>query len=70
MIQSLWDCFLASPLKIQTFASACFRSAIWLRQITDETGFEIIYVAVLRSIGVPARLDSNNHAEFWDGNKW
>ncbi|HAO79147.1 MAG TPA: hypothetical protein DCQ92_09260 [Verrucomicrobia subdivision 3 bacterium] len=43
---------------------------IWLKQITDATGFEIIYVAALRSVGVPARLDSNNHAEFWDGNKW
>jgi pimeloyl-ACP methyl ester carboxylesterase len=43
---------------------------IWLKQITDETGFEIIYVAALRSVGVPARLDSNNHTEFWDGNKW
>ena len=44
--------------------------AIWLRQITDETGFQIIHVAALRSIGVPARLDSNNHAEFWSGDKW
>jgi hypothetical protein len=43
---------------------------IWLKQITDEAGFEIIYVAALRSVGVPARLDSNRHAEFWDGNKW
>ena len=43
---------------------------IWLRQITDEAGFEIIYVAALRSVGVPARLDSNNRAEFLDGNKW
>jgi hypothetical protein len=45
-------------------------SAIWLKQTTDEAGFEIIYVAALRSVGVPARLDSNRHAEFWDGNKW
>jgi hypothetical protein len=43
---------------------------IWLKQITDEAGFEIIYVAALRSVGVPARLNSNSHAEFWDGNKW
>lgn len=33
--------------------------AIWLRQLTDEAGFEIIYVAALRSVGVPARLDAN-----------
>ena len=37
---------------------------IWLRQITDETGFEIIYVAALRSVGVLARLEL-----FADG-KW
>ncbi|MGA9780202.1 MAG: dienelactone hydrolase family protein [Verrucomicrobiia bacterium] len=43
---------------------------VWLRQVTDETGFEIIYVAALRSVGVPARLDSNSQAEFWNGNKW
>jgi hypothetical protein len=43
---------------------------IWLRQQTDQTGFEIIYVAALRSVGVPARLDSNHQAEFWDGSKW
>ena len=43
---------------------------IWLRQITDEAGFEIIYVAALRSVGVPARLDSHQQAEFWDGDSW
>jgi len=45
-------------------------SIIWLRQITDKTGFEIIYVAALRSVGVPARLDSQQQAEYWDGGKW
>jgi O-antigen ligase len=44
--------------------------AIWLKQMTDEVGFEIIYVAALRSVGLPARLVSNSRAEFWDGNKW
>ena len=43
---------------------------IWAAHITDAAGFEIIYVAALRSVGIPARLDSNAHAEFWDGNKW
>jgi hypothetical protein len=45
-------------------------SEIWLKQITDEAGFEIIYVAALRSVGVPARLDPHQRAEFWDGDKW
>lgn len=44
--------------------------AIWLRQITDQTGFEIIYVAALRSVGIPARLDSQHQAEFLDGARW
>jgi predicted esterase/LysM repeat protein len=44
--------------------------AIWLRQITDETGFEMAYVAALRSVGVPARLNAQQQAEFWDGTKW
>jgi hypothetical protein len=43
---------------------------IWLKQITDEAGFEIIYVAALRSVGVPARLDPHQRAEFWNGDKW
>jgi hypothetical protein len=45
-------------------------SAIWSRQITDEKGFQIIYVAALRSVGVPARLDANGQADFYDGNQW
>jgi hypothetical protein len=45
-------------------------SVIWRSQITDEKGFQIIYVAALRSVGVPARLDANGQAEFYDGNQW
>ncbi len=43
---------------------------IWLKQITDEAGFQIIYVAALRSVGVPSRLDSQHQAEFWNGDQW
>ena len=43
---------------------------IWLRQITDKRGFEIIYVAALRSVGVPARLDKNRRAEFFSDQEW
>jgi hypothetical protein len=49
------------PILIPTFR---------LKQITDKSGFDIIYVAARRSVGVPARLDSQNEAEFWDGGKW
>jgi hypothetical protein len=43
---------------------------IWLRQITDRAGSETIYVAALRSVGVPARLNLEHQAEFWDGSQW
>lgn len=43
---------------------------IWLRQITDRTGFEIIYVAALRSVGVPARLDAYGQTELFAEGKW
>jgi hypothetical protein len=43
---------------------------IWRQQTTDEIGFEIVYVAALRSVGVPARLNSKSCAEFWDGKQW
>lgn len=43
---------------------------IWLRQLTDPAGFEILYVAALRSVGVPARLDAAGGAEFFDGEIW
>ncbi len=43
---------------------------IWKEQITNEKGFERIYVATLRSVGIPARLDSAHKAEFWDDNNW
>lgn len=43
---------------------------IWLRQITDRAGFEVIYVAALRSVGIPSRIGSELQAEIWDGTKW
>ncbi len=42
----------------------------WRREITDEKGFEIIYVAALRSVGVGARLNPAGKAEFWTGKAW
>ena len=37
---------------------------------TNPRGFEAIYVAALRSAGVPARLDSGKRAEIWTGTGW
>lgn len=42
----------------------------WAHQITDEKGFEIIYVAALRSVGIGARLNQSGRAEYWSGKKW
>lgn len=43
---------------------------VWRRQITNTKGFERIYVAALRSVGVPARLNLKGRAEFWTGRGW
>ena len=42
----------------------------WQRQITSERGFEAVYVAAMRSVGVPSRLDGQGRAEFWTGAAW
>jgi len=43
---------------------------IWTQQMTDEAGFERIYVAALRSVGIAARLDDGGQAELLEGNQW
>jgi hypothetical protein len=43
---------------------------IWQRQITNARGFEAVYVAALRSVGVPSRLDAQGRAELWTGSVW
>jgi hypothetical protein len=43
---------------------------IWTEQMTDEVGFERIYVAALRSVGIAARLNEQKQAELWTGKKW
>jgi hypothetical protein len=42
----------------------------WVHQITNARGFERAYVAALRSVGIPARLDVTGHAEFWSADAW
>jgi len=43
---------------------------IWSQQMTDEAGFQRIYVAALRSVGIAARLNEQNQAELWTGKEW
>jgi hypothetical protein len=43
---------------------------IWTQQMTDEAGFERIYVAALRSVGIAARLNEQGKVELWTGKEW
>lgn len=43
---------------------------IWTQQMTDQAGFNRVYVAALRSVGIAARVDGLNEAELWTGVKW
>jgi dienelactone hydrolase len=42
----------------------------WVRQVADERGFEGLYVAALRSAGIPARLGTNRCAEIFVDAAW
>ena len=61
---------LSEAVKVVAHSSvnADIRS-MWDRRVADKTGFEAVYVAALRSVGVPARLGSGQGA-FWAGGKW
>jgi hypothetical protein len=43
---------------------------IWTEQMTDESGFERIYVAALRSVGIASRLNESGQAELLEGSDW
>jgi hypothetical protein len=43
---------------------------IWREGVTDEKGFDRIYVAALRAVGIAARLDGKAWAEIWNGTNW
>lgn len=45
-------------------------ATMWERQIADEAGFEALYVAALRSAGVPSRLNANGRAEIQMETAW
>lgn len=42
----------------------------WQRQWTDANGFDALYVAALRSVGIPARRSADGKADYWTGGKW
>jgi len=42
----------------------------WRDGVTDDSGFEQIYVAALRSVGIAARLGRQGQTELWTGVEW
>ncbi len=42
----------------------------WQQGQASEREFQILCVAVLRSVGIPARLSAAAQAEFWNGAEW
>jgi hypothetical protein len=44
--------------------------SMWDGHIVNLEDFEMLYAAALRSVGVPARLDEKNEAEYWTGSRW
>ncbi len=53
-----------------TLGSSVGVETIWREGVTDERGFDRIYVAAMRSIGIAARLDGKALAEMWNGTSW
>ncbi len=45
-------------------------SADWAAGMTDAAGFERIYIAALRSVGIGAKLNAVGQVELWTGDKW
>lgn len=42
----------------------------WSKKIANDDDFEALYVASLRSVGIPARLTGEHHAEIWNTKGW
>ena len=43
---------------------------MWQQQTADKEGLEALCVAAWRSVGIPARLNANGRAEFFNDGKW
>ena len=42
----------------------------WRQRCTDERGFEALYVAALRAVGIAARRAESGTIELWRDNRW
>lgn len=61
---------LRESLRLREQAPAVGPRTIWRLGVTDETGFERIYTASLRSLGLPARIGRNGQTEYWIRKQW
>jgi hypothetical protein len=52
------------------FPSRVGVETIWTQGRTDAAGFERMYVAALRSVGIAARLNGDRQAELFAGGQW
>jgi dienelactone hydrolase len=43
---------------------------LWARKFANQDGFNLLYVAALRSVGIAARLNDQNQAELWADRRW
>lgn len=44
--------------------------SVWKTKIANGADFELLYVAALRSVGIPARLTNDHRAQFWNNKTW
>jgi len=62
---------LRERIKIRTGEGAVGDiQSLWRERAATAAGFERLYVAALRSAGIPARLSQSDQAEFWNGKDW
>ena len=65
-------CFLRERVTVSSIATHNERGidAMWRFGLSDAAGFESLYVAALRAVGIPARLNHVHRTEMWNGNAW
>ena len=52
------------------FKNAPDPDTIWIQRATSQAGFDLLYIAALRSVGIPARLNEENQPELWADDMW
>lgn len=63
---------LREELTVDSTSTAVYKDPLssWNDRITSENGFELSYVAALRSVGIPSRLTHEGLTELYNNDKW